>query len=146
MSEQDIDEINYKMSSFSSSFSTQAIMVNLITLITMIKFLLNIFSQDRADVKSSTDRIYSPYNLETSYPGYQSVSSASSVKSGSAVNSSLSSLPYKPFSLTTGQRSLVTLGDIDTFDFRRFHEHRSCRSWFLPRDRMLPQCELLQQH
>ena len=31
MSEQDIDEINYKMSSFSSSFSTQAIMVNLIT-------------------------------------------------------------------------------------------------------------------
>ena len=28
MSEQDIDEINYKMSSFSSSFSTQAIMVN----------------------------------------------------------------------------------------------------------------------
>ena len=100
MSEQDIDEINYKMSSFSSSFSTQAIMVNLITF--MIKFLEIIFSQDRADVKSSTDRIYSPYNLETSYPGYQSVSSASSVKSGSAVNSSLSSLPYKPFSLTTG--------------------------------------------
>ena len=144
MSEQDIDEINYKMSSFSSSFSTQAIMVNLITF--MIKFLENIFSQDRADVKSSTDRIYSPYNLETSYPVYQSVSSASSVKSGSAVNSSLSSLPYKPFSLTTGQRSLVTLVVIDTFDFRRFHEHRSCRSWFLPRDRMLPQCEQLQQH